>query len=72
MPHPRTVAVTPIFTAVPLPTFVFIGPGRSGSTWMYELLRSHPDVCLGRGTKETLFFEKHYDRGVDWYESFFF
>jgi len=38
---------------------------------MYEVLRSHPDVCMAEGTKETLFFEEEYDRGVEWYEAFF-
>lgn len=56
---------------MPKPTFVFIGPGRSGSTWMYEILRSHSEVCLAEGTKETLFFNEEYNKGVNWYESFF-
>ena len=29
-----------------LPTFVGIGSMRCGSTWLYEVLRSHPDVRL--------------------------
>lgn len=56
---------------MPLPSFIVIGPGRSGSTWTYELLRAHPDVCMAKGTKETLFFESEYEKGADWYQSFF-
>jgi hypothetical protein len=56
---------------MPLPTFLVIGPGRSGTSWMYEMLLDHPDVCLARNTKETLFFNQEYERGIDWYERFF-
>ena len=55
-----------------LPTFIVIGPGRSGSTWLYEALDSHPDVCMAKGTKNTVFFQNgYYKKGISWYESFF-
>lgn len=53
------------------PSFLVIGPGRSGTSWMYEMLRQHPEVCLARNTKETLFFTEHYHKGISWYARFF-
>jgi len=56
---------------VSLPTFIVIGPGRAGTTWIYEVLRAHPQVCMAQDTKETLFFDREYERGIDWYKRFF-
>lgn len=53
-----------------LPDFLVIGPGKSGSTWMYHALKSHPEVCMSTA-KETLFFEEEFDRGIEWYSGFF-
>lgn len=53
-----------------LPNFVMIGPGKSGTTWIYRLLREHPDVYVPE-TKEVMYFNEFYDRGEDWYRSFF-
>lgn len=53
------------------PTFIIIGPGRTGTSWMYEILLEHPEVCMASGTKETHFFDKHYQKGEDWYFKFF-
>ena len=52
------------------PTFLFIGPDKSGSSWLYEVLRAHPD-CFVPDLKDIYFFDRHYDRGLDWYLSFF-
>lgn len=54
-----------------LPTFVGIGTPRSGTTWLHELLDSHPDVAVSRRRKEVHFFDSNYDKGTAWYESFF-
>jgi len=54
-----------------LPTFLVIGPGRAGTSWMYEALREHPQVGTAWGTKETRFFDVEYSRGVAWYAGFF-
>lgn len=54
-----------------LPTFILIGPGRAGTTWLYEVLRSHPQVFMARGTKETFFFDREFHRGIEWYQKFF-
>lgn len=52
------------------PTFLFIGPDKSGSTWLYEILRRHPH-CFVPVCKDLYFFDRYYDRGIDWYLSFF-
>lgn len=52
------------------PSFLFIGTGRAGSTWFFEVLREHPEVFMPPN-KGTFFFTRLYDRGVDWYEGFF-
>lgn len=53
-----------------LPNFLFIGPDKSGSTWMYEILRRHPQAFVPP-VKDIYFFDRHYDRGLEWYASFF-
>ena len=55
---------------VPLPNFIVIGPGRSGTTWMYQMLKQHPEVCVS-SAKETLYFEEGYEKGLNWYGRFF-
>lgn len=52
------------------PNFIVIGAGKSGTTWVYRLLKQHPDVFLA-SVKETLFFADEYARGADWYDAFF-
>lgn len=54
----------------PRATFALIGPGKSGTTAMYNLLTRHPQVCMAR-VKETCFFNDHWQRGVEWYHSLF-
>jgi len=54
-----------------LPNFLVIGPGKSASTFIYECLREHPEVCLAKNIKETLFFDKNYQKGIEWYKKFF-
>lgn len=54
-----------------LPNFVGIGTPRSGSTWLHELLKSHPEVFVPRDIKEVSFFNIYYEKGIDWYLSFF-
>ncbi len=52
-----------------LPDFIAVGPQRTGTTWLHEVLRGH--VGLPHGTKETDFFLKNYSLGIGWYEDFF-
>jgi hypothetical protein len=52
------------------PTFLFIGPDKTGSTWLYQILRGHPD-CHVPDLKDIYFFDRFYSRGLDWYFSLF-
>jgi len=52
------------------PNFLFIGPDKTGSSWLYYVLRNHPR-CFVPPAKDIWFFDKYYDRGMDWYLSFF-
>jgi hypothetical protein len=54
-----------------LPNFLGIGAQRAGTTWLAENLRTHPQVYLPPARKEVHFFDWHYERGIDWYESYF-
>lgn len=54
-----------------LPTFIGIGVQRAGTTWLHNLLTAHPDVYMPTRRKEIRFFERYYERGLDWYETFF-
>lgn len=49
---------------------VFLGPPKSGSSWLYECMRAHPDVVTAK-IKDPFFFDRNYDRGWDWYASLF-
>jgi len=53
-----------------LPNFLYIGADKSGSTWIYECLKEHPEVCVPV-CKDLQFFERYFNRGLKWYESFF-
>ena len=52
-----------------LPSFLVLGPPRTGSTWLYDVL--HTRALLPYPTKETRFFDVHFDRGLDWYRHHF-
>lgn len=54
-----------------LPTFLGIGVPRGGTTWLHTLLETHPNVCVPTQRKEIRFFDRHYERGTEWYEAFF-
>ncbi len=48
-----------------LPSFFIVGPPRTGSSWLYEVLRPH--ALLPSHSKETRFFDTHFHRGLKWY-----
>jgi hypothetical protein len=54
---------------IALPTFIGVGPPRTGTSWLDVILRGH--INLPAGHKETLFFDVRYDRGIHWYQSHF-
>jgi hypothetical protein len=50
-----------------LPSFFVVGPPRTGTSWLHDVLSQH--TVLPYPTKETRFFDKHFDRGFDWYRA---
>ncbi|HEY7031521.1 MAG TPA: sulfotransferase domain-containing protein [Thermomicrobiales bacterium] len=52
------------------PNFLFIGPDKSGSTWLYEVLKWHPQVFVSRA-KELFYFDHYFHLGEDWYLAHF-
>lgn len=53
-----------------LPNFLYVGPDKAGSSWLHEVLLKHPDVYL-TPAKDLYFFDRYYDRGLEWYASQF-
>jgi hypothetical protein len=51
--------------------FICIGPGRSGSTWLFEVLRKHPSIFLAKNIKETEYFNTYFYKGDSFYKNFF-
>jgi len=54
-------------TVSALPSFFIIGPPRTGTSWLYNVLSQC--ARLSDPTKETRFFDKHFERGLPWYTS---
>ncbi len=52
-----------------LPSFYVIGPPRTGTSWLHEVLSRR--TTLPHPTKETRFFDVHFQRGIDWYRAHF-
>ena len=51
--------------------FIGIGSGKCGSTWLYDNLVKHPEIC-DRNLKELNYFSGLYERyPITWYESQF-
>ncbi|HEU0299879.1 MAG TPA: sulfotransferase [Longimicrobium sp.] len=50
---------------------VGVGPQRAGTTWLFECLRDHPELCFPREVKETFFFDRHFANGWGWYRAHF-
>ncbi len=53
-----------------LPHAIGVGPARAATTWLWQCLKDHPDVCWSVD-KKTDFFDLYYDRGLAWYEEHF-
>lgn len=49
-----------------LPNFLVIGAMRCATGWIRQCLMEHPDIFVAR--YETHFFDRNYERGVDWWE----
>jgi len=52
------------------PNFLIIGAPRAGTTWIDKNIRCHPEIFLP-AKKEIHFFDNDFDKGLDYYSSFF-
>jgi len=55
---------------MPTPTFLYIGASKAGSSWIFECLKEHPQAFVPPA-KDLHFFHLQYEKGIEWYESFF-
>lgn len=53
-----------------LPEFVIIGAQRSGTTTLFRHLSEHPSIFMPE-EKELHYFDRNFNRGVDWYRDRF-
>jgi hypothetical protein len=51
-----------------LPTFFVVGPPRTGTTWLHEVLKDRVNLP---GIKETRFFDFNFHYGMPWYRAQF-
>jgi hypothetical protein len=50
---------------------LFVGPTKTGTSWVDKVLRGVDGVCLPYAVKETFFFTKNFHRGIEWYSKQF-
>ncbi len=53
-----------------LPNFLYIGPDKAGSTWLHEVLVTHPEIYL-TPAKDLYYFDRYFARGLEWYQRHF-
>jgi len=53
-----------------MPNFLFIGPDRTGSTWLHQVLGQHPQVFVPK-LKDSYFFNRYHHLGLPWYAGLF-
>ncbi len=55
------------------PTFMCLGIQKAGTSWLYRMVKQHPEVCVSN-PKEPHFFnrEKNFARGMEWYRERFY
>lgn len=53
-----------------LPNFLYVGAARSASTYIYQVLKEHPEIFTPP-VKDLYFFNRNYAKGLSWYAGFF-
>ena len=54
-----------------LPNFLVIGAQRAGTSLLHQILLAHPDVYVPAQRKEVHYFDRYFERGDEWYQSYF-
>lgn len=52
------------------PNWLFLAPGKTGSTWLHRFLVGHPQAYVP-AAKDLYYFDRYYDRPFSWYCGFF-
>ncbi len=68
---PKRYGPTGTVCAAHLPDFLGLGALKAGTSYLDAMLRDHPATWLPPAVKEVEFFNRHYDRGPEWYEQQF-
>ncbi len=50
--------------------FIGIGAKKAATTWIFECLKEHPEICASN-KKETCFFSRGYHKGINFYKQYF-
>ena len=50
--------------------FIYVGPSKTASTWIYKVLKENPCVDLPIA-KDIYYFDQFYNKGKEWYENHF-
>jgi hypothetical protein len=48
-----------------------VGPRKTATTWLYDMLLRSEDTSLPRNMKETFFFDRYFYKGLNWFERLF-
>jgi hypothetical protein len=48
------------------PNFLYIGPDKAGSTWLFRAMSWHPQIYMAPA-KDLYFFDRYFQNGIDWY-----
>ena len=51
------------------PDFIVAGGMRCATGWIRQCLKEHPDIFMA--SKEPHYFDRNFEKGLDWYYSFF-
>jgi hypothetical protein len=51
------------------PNFIIIGAQKSGTTWLVDMLKLHPQIFIDR--EEVHYYDNNYHKGNEWYLSHF-
>ena len=54
-----------------LPNFLIVGAQKSGTTTLYDILNSHPEVNMSKLKKLTFLHPKKFSKGLSYYSTYF-
>src|SRR5215472_8103927 len=60
-----------MFTQKNIPDFLVIGSQKCATSWLYDCLNEHPQICMPRHKREIEYIggQLYKEKGMDWYLS---